>query len=296
MFPDTVLRTERFVLRPFTPDDAHDTWASCVDPLTQRWLPLPRPYTPEEAMAWCTTGSHALRASGDGIHFAVAERDGGRLVGTVGLKRTDWRVRTSEVGYWVSPWARGRGIAAEATRALATWLLAEQGFRRLELRAATGNTASQRVAAKAGLRREGVLRDAGFVHTGRVDLVVFSLVPGDLAAAPADDRSVVADGSPTEAELDVIEERAASASPGPWTPLLETRAGIGGASFLQVGAAGGAGDEEFHLSRVTAGREVAGPDEQLDADLDFIASARQDVPRLLAEVRRLRAALAAGNS
>ncbi|MFB7290295.1 GNAT family N-acetyltransferase [Actinacidiphila glaucinigra] len=296
MFPDTVLRTERFVLRPFTPDDAHDTWASCVDPLTQRWLPLPRPYTPEEAMAWCTTGSHALRASGDGIHFAVAEPAGGRLVGTVGLKRTDWRVRTSEVGYRVSPWARGRGIAAEATRALATWLLAEQGFRRLELRAATGNTASQRVAAKAGLRREGVLRDAGFVHTGQVDLVVFSLVPGDLAVAPAENRSVVADGSPTEAELVGIEERAASASPGPWTPLLETRAGIDGASFLQVGAAGGAGNEELHLTRVTAGREVAGPDEQLDADLDFIASARQDVPRLLAEVRRLRAALAAENS
>ncbi|WP_329183483.1 GNAT family protein [Actinacidiphila glaucinigra] len=121
---------------------------------------------------------------------------------------------------WVSPWARGRGIAAEATRALATWLLADQGFQRLELRAATGNTASQRVAAKAGLRREGVLRDAGFVHTGRVDLVVFSLVRGDLAAAPADDRSAAVDGSPTEAELDVMAERAASASPGP----LETTA------------------------------------------------------------------------
>ncbi|MFF3946404.1 GNAT family N-acetyltransferase [Streptomyces sp. NPDC001902] len=181
MFPDTVLRTERLLLRPFTPDDAHDTRASCEDPHTQRWLPLPRPYTLDDATAWCTTVSHALRESGDGIHFAVTDADGGRLVGTVGLKRTDWRALTSEVGYWVSPWARGRGIATEATRALATWLLAEQGFQRLELRAATGNTASQRVATKAGLRREGVLRNAGFVHTGRVDLVVFSLVPGDLA-------------------------------------------------------------------------------------------------------------------
>ncbi|MGI5254893.1 GNAT family N-acetyltransferase [Actinacidiphila glaucinigra] len=296
MFPDTVLHTERFVLRPFTPDDAQDTWASCVDPLTQRWLPLPRPYTPEEAMAWCTTGSHALRASGDGIHFAVAERDGGRLVGTVGLKRTDWRVRTSEVGYWVSPWARGRGTAAEATRALAAWLLTEQGFHRLELRAATGNTASQRVAAKAGLRREGVLRDAGFVHTGRVDLVVFSLVRGDLAAAPADDRSAAVDGSPTEAELDVMAERAASASPGPWRPLPQTRAGSDGAGFPRGGAAGGEGGDEWRLTGVTAGREVAGPDERIDAEPDFVAAARRDVPRLVAEVRRLRAALSAENS
>ncbi|WP_431966055.1 GNAT family N-acetyltransferase [Actinacidiphila sp. bgisy160] len=184
VFPDTVLRTERLLLRPFTPDDAHDTWASCADPETQRWLPLPRPYTRKDATAWCTTGSHALRESGDGIHFAVAGPDDGRLLGTVGLKRTDWRVRTSEAGYWVAPWVRGRGVATEATRALAAWLLSDQGFQRLELRAATGNIASQRVAVKAGLRREGVLRNAGFVHTGRVDLVVFSLVPGDLAAAP----------------------------------------------------------------------------------------------------------------
>jgi hypothetical protein len=40
------------------------------------------------------------------------------------------------------------------------------------------------------------------------------------------------------------------------------------------------------------------PAEQADADADFIASARSDLPRLIAEVRRLREALekiAAGN-
>ncbi|WP_431950232.1 hypothetical protein [Actinacidiphila sp. bgisy167] len=34
MFPDTVLRTERLRLRPVTPDDAHDTSASCANPDT----------------------------------------------------------------------------------------------------------------------------------------------------------------------------------------------------------------------------------------------------------------------
>ncbi|MER5638095.1 hypothetical protein ABT095_14200 [Kitasatospora sp. NPDC002227] len=31
---------------------------------------------------------------------------------------------------------------------------------------------------------------------------------------------------------------------------------------------------------------MLGPDQQLDADLDFIAAARQDMPRLIAGVRR----------
>ncbi|MER7915533.1 MULTISPECIES: GNAT family N-acetyltransferase [unclassified Streptomyces] len=180
MFPETVLHTDRLVLRPFTAADAQDTRASCADALTQRWLPLPRPYTLDDATAWCTSVSHALRESGDGIHFAVTDRRTERLMGTVGLKKTDWRGRTSEVGYWVSPWARGHGIAAEATRALAHWLLTGHRFERLELRAATANTASQKTALRCGFHREGILRNAGFVHDGRVDLVLFSLVADDL--------------------------------------------------------------------------------------------------------------------
>lgn len=181
-FPETVLASERLKLRPYTAADIPDTQAGCEDELTQRWLPLPRPYTLAEAESWCTDLSHSLRTSGVGIHFAVTDAQTGRLLGNIGLNRTDWRGRTSEVGYWVSPWARGRGIAAEATVLVARWLLLDQGFERLELRAAVENIASCKTAVKAGFQREGVLRSGGFVHGGRVDLVMFSQLPGDLAS------------------------------------------------------------------------------------------------------------------
>ncbi|NEA61819.1 GNAT family N-acetyltransferase [Streptomyces sp. SID12488] len=188
MFPETTLHTERLTLRPFNSTDIPDTQASCADPLTQRWLPLPQPYTLDHATSWCTSVAHALRESGDGIHFAIVDSDTERLMGTIGLKKTNWQALVSEVGYWVAPWARGRGIAAEATRSLAQWLLGDQKFQRLELRAATENIASQKVALKAGLHREGVLRNSDVIHAGRIDAVLFSLVPDDLtaeAAAPA---------------------------------------------------------------------------------------------------------------
>ncbi|MFE3146041.1 CPCC family cysteine-rich protein [Streptomyces sp. NPDC059218] len=66
---------------------------------------------------------------------------------------------------------------------LAHWLLTSQHFQRMELRAATENTASQAVALKAGFHREGNLRNAGFVHGARVDLVLFSLLPNDLGSS-----------------------------------------------------------------------------------------------------------------
>ncbi|MFK0191630.1 GNAT family N-acetyltransferase [Kitasatospora sp. NPDC090308] len=51
----------------------------------------------------------------------------------------------------------------------------------MQLFAATGNTASQRVAEKAGFQKKGVLRNADYIRTGRVDLFAFSPVPDDLS-------------------------------------------------------------------------------------------------------------------
>lgn len=180
-FPEVELETPRLRLRPYRSEDAADVALACRDELTQRWLPLPKPYTDADALAWCTEMAPSFRASGEGIEWAAVRRADDRLIGSFGLKRTDWRGLTSEIGYWVAPWARGHGLAVEAVQAVGRWLLLEQGFERLVLRAAPGNVASQRVAEKAGFTREGVARNAGFTNDGRVDLVVFSLVRPDAA-------------------------------------------------------------------------------------------------------------------
>ncbi|WP_042425763.1 GNAT family N-acetyltransferase [Streptacidiphilus anmyonensis] len=180
IFPATVLRTGTVVLRPFSSADVADTQAAAADPLTQEWLPLPCPYTLDHAVDWCTIASHRLRTEGKGIHFALADAETDRLLGTVGLRRTNWRSLTSELGYWTAPWARRRGHAAEATRAVSHWALQEHGFERLELKAAVDNVASRKTALRAGFREEGIMRNAGIVHGGRVDLALFSLTPADL--------------------------------------------------------------------------------------------------------------------
>ena len=179
-FPELRLETPRLLLRPYRAEDAADVALACRDELTQRWLPLPNPYTDADALAWCTEMAPGFRPSGEGVEAAAIRREDGRLIGSFGLKRTDWRGHSSEIGYWVAPWARGEGVAVEATLAIARWLLVERRFERMVLRAATGNLASQRVAEKAGFAREGIARSAGFTNDGRVDLVVFSLTPADL--------------------------------------------------------------------------------------------------------------------
>ena len=185
-FPSVVLHGDRVVLRAPALDDVPGLVEGVNDPVTQAWLPLPFPYTGEMARSFCESFVPQRLTSGAGLVFAM-DYDG-MFAGVIDLKRTEWRARCTEIGYWSAPWARGRGVTVDAVRTLARWVLVEQGFERVELRVATGNVPSLRVGKKAGFTYEGALRNAGFVHAGRVDLAVLSLVPADLAENDAQGR------------------------------------------------------------------------------------------------------------
>lgn len=87
-----------------------------------------------------------------------------------------------------------------------------------------------------------------------------------------------------ESDLVTIESRAAAASPGPWTSYVEGRDHWGGDDFIQISKNDDEPDMYVMVHAVGPGLTQASL-----ADRDFIAHARQDIPRLVAEVRRLRA-------
>jgi RimJ/RimL family protein N-acetyltransferase len=178
-FPDVVLSDGEVVLRAFEVGDLPRVVEAATDPVTLDWLPLPQPYGLATARDWCLSETERVRAEGLGLVRAIADQDG-QLLGAIDLKHVDWAAQVAEVGYWTHPDQRGRGVMTRAVRLLAGWALTDQGFERIELRAATGNLASSRVAEKAGFVREGTARSAGYVPAGRVDLVVFSLIRSDL--------------------------------------------------------------------------------------------------------------------
>ncbi len=74
----------------------------------------------------------------------------------------------------------------------------------------------------------------------------------------------------SEEELLDLRSRLDAATPGPWKSFIEGRDHTSGSSFIRTSG------HDIELSGATA------------ADQDFIAGARQDVPRLIDEVLSLR--------
>jgi RimJ/RimL family protein N-acetyltransferase len=164
-------------LRHLREQDVPTVQRACSDAESARWLPLPVPYTEHDARSWALSVVPAEWAQGTVASAAVVDAVTDELLGAVGL--TPGRDRTGKVGYWTAPWARGRGVAVRAARLHAQWGVSALGLARVELLTDVRNSASQRVADKAGFVREGVAHAVRAVPRGtaRVDMVVWAHVP-----------------------------------------------------------------------------------------------------------------------
>ncbi|MEJ3741864.1 GNAT family N-acetyltransferase [Actinomycetes bacterium KLBMP 9797] len=149
---------EDLILRQWRPDDADAVYRACQDPDIQAWTRVPSPYLPEHARDFVTRSAPAAWSSGTGAPFAVTDAATGEVVGSCGLVSIDPVLQSGEIGFWTAPWARGRGVAVTATRAVCRWAFAERGLRRVVWVAALGNHASRLVALRAGFRLGGELR------------------------------------------------------------------------------------------------------------------------------------------
>ena len=104
-----------------------------------------------------------------------------RFCGLVGIALSDPLNHRAELGYWLLPEYRGRGVMKEALGWLTGHLFEKRDFHRLQLRCATNNLPSNTVAVQSGFLLEGVERESELLVTGRyVDMNVYSLLENDL--------------------------------------------------------------------------------------------------------------------
>lgn len=141
-------------LRPWRAGDVDDVWAALQDPAIRLWNGGGGG-SREEAVA--LLGRRSDWTPGDHASWAVVDAGTGALLGSVSVHSIA-QSQDAQVGYWTVPSARGRGVAATAVDAACRWAFATVAVDRIELCHAIENSASGRVAQKAGFTYEGHLR------------------------------------------------------------------------------------------------------------------------------------------
>ncbi|MEU1056049.1 GNAT family N-acetyltransferase [Streptomyces sp. NPDC005876] len=173
----TVPTGDGLVLRPWRDDDAPAVHDAFQDPAMHQWH-IRTADSVSEVRGWIAEWRDGWAAERD-AQWAVADAATGRLLGRVALRGIVLGDGVAEVAYWTVAAARGQGVAARATAALARWALDEVGFHRLELSHAVANEASCRVARRTGFALEGTKRSALLHPDGWHDMHLHARVRGD---------------------------------------------------------------------------------------------------------------------
>jgi RimJ/RimL family protein N-acetyltransferase len=93
----------------------------------------------------------------------------------------DAKFGTCEVGCWLEPAARGRGLITRSVRLLIDWAMDVRGIYRVEWQCRPDNVASANIARRLGMHLDGVLRGEFPHHGVRHDTQVWSLIAPDRA-------------------------------------------------------------------------------------------------------------------
>ncbi|MBV8037582.1 GNAT family protein [Roseateles sp.] len=98
------------------------------------------------------------------LRLAIADRAGGRMLGSIGFHTVSPEHRTAELAYDLAPGAWGQGIASAMGRLLVDWAHGHVGLLRVQATALSSNTRSMRVLERCGFTREGLLRSYRLVR------------------------------------------------------------------------------------------------------------------------------------
>jgi RimJ/RimL family protein N-acetyltransferase len=84
--------------------------------------------------------------------------------------------RLMEIGYGVIRSERGKGYGTEAVQIMVDYLFLSKDIFRIQAVTNAGNKASRKVLEKAGFKKEGTLRETGYVRGERTDAYIYSIL------------------------------------------------------------------------------------------------------------------------
>lgn len=180
---DPPLPTSRLLLRTFRRDDLDGVHAMRNDADLVRYIPWTAG-TREQSRAWLEQrmAGGRLDREGDDAAWAVVRRDDARLVGSVNAWWHSELHQHAEIGFVLARHAHGVGYATEAVTALLDALFDRLPLHRITGRADARNSASARLMARLGMRREALHLQDELFKGEWTDTVIYAVLRSEWLA------------------------------------------------------------------------------------------------------------------
>ncbi len=176
------IQTDRLVLRKMRPNDAEAVFAYASDPEVSRYVLWETHRSIQDSRAFLDLILAGYESGGD-PNWGIVYKGDERFIGTCGFVNYSREHARAELGYVLSRGYWGWGLMPEAVRAMIRFGFQRMGLNRIEARCMAENTASARVMEKAGMTREGTLREHELIKGAFRDMKRYSILRREFEAA-----------------------------------------------------------------------------------------------------------------
>lgn len=170
------LETERLILRRFNFNDInamYNNWAT--DTKVTRYMTHSTYNNKKEVSAKIDKWVEEYKSMSY-YRWAIKLKMNKELIGYISAGNSKEDIKSINLGYCIGSRWWNHGIVTEAGTAVIKYLFEQIGFNRIVARCAKDNIGSERVMQKLGMKREGILRQAGYCNQGITDILCYSIL------------------------------------------------------------------------------------------------------------------------
>lgn len=109
------------------------------------------------------------------IVFTIIEKLSQKILGEIRASNID-QYKSAEIGLWIVPEYRHKGIASEAVQLLLKFVFGRANINRIEAQISSTNIDSIKLFERNGFTKEGILREKTYYDFKYQDVVVMSIL------------------------------------------------------------------------------------------------------------------------
>jgi len=169
---ETILKTEKFELRSFRPEDINDVFKGLSDPQVIRYYGISYQSLEETKaqMDWFID----LEKNRTGLWWAIRLKSDNSFAGGIGFNHFQSQHYCAEMGFWLLPQFWGQGILKELIPLVFQYAVINWNLHRMEAVAETENLQCIKLLEKTGFVFEGCRRECEYKNGKFIDLNIYA--------------------------------------------------------------------------------------------------------------------------